>query len=77
MSNQCKRDMYRWKSQEQTETDIRIYKGKAIQWQGDGTYYFIPSLKIYCRIKCIEVLDNEMEKGTSLVFIKESDVKEI
>lgn len=70
------RDICKWTAQEQAEGDIRIFRRNAIQWQGDGTYYFINALNVWCRVKCVEVLDIETEKGTELVHIKENQVKE-
>lgn len=54
--------------------DIRIYKGSAIYWQGEGTYYFLKGNNIWCRVQCVETLDFEMQRQTSLVYIKEAEL---
>lgn len=66
--------MYRYKPQQEAETDIRFYNGNAIQWKGNGTYYLISELCVYCRVVCIEVLDKETERGTELVYLTEDKV---
>lgn len=68
------------KQSEKTGDDFRLNvkdPTTMVYWQGQGTYYFIPRLCIWCRIRCIDVLDDLTEKGAELIFMTERDVKEI
>ena len=53
--------------------DTRIYNKQMIYWQGDGTYYFILKLCLWCRALCTETLDFEMLRGTAMVYVKQSE----
>lgn len=58
--------------------DFRLYvkdPSTMVYWQGKGTYYFIPKLCVWCRVQCIEVLDDVIERGKAVVFIHDDDVK--
>lgn len=54
---------------------ICITDNRAVHFEGAGTYYFIDSLGMYFKVKCMAVLNMELKHFRPVAYMDETNVK--
>jgi hypothetical protein len=64
------------KSNHMAVKETRMFKGQAVDWEGDGIYLFSLSIQVYRRIQDIQTLEFAMkgQYGKTPVYIEEADL---
>ena len=48
---------------------------KAVNFEGDGTYFFVTTLGMYIKVKCMAVFNLEVKNKRPLIYLDVTNVK--